>query len=49
MLSNKKHKKSSKTRRDDIQSFIKDQLENKVSFTTGNRTDGRNSDMRLIN
>lgn len=28
-----------KAKRDEIQSFIKDQLENKVSFTTGNRTD----------
>jgi hypothetical protein len=28
-----------KSKRDDIQAHIKDQLENKVSFTTGNRTD----------
>jgi len=28
-----------KAKRDEIQSHIKDQLENKVSFTTGNRTD----------
>lgn len=28
-----------KSKRDEIQSHIKDQLENKVSFTTGNRTD----------
>ena len=31
--------KKIKSRRDDIQKYISDQLENKISFTTGNRTD----------
>jgi hypothetical protein len=31
--------KAIKSRRDDIQKYIKDKLEDKISFTTGNRTD----------
>jgi len=36
-----------KQRMDDIQSYIKDQLENKISFTTGNRTDDAQQRMEL--
>lgn len=39
--------KQIKSRRDDIQNHIKDQLENKISFTTGNRTDAAQQRMEM--
>jgi len=39
--------KQMKARREDIQNYIKDQLENKISFTTGNRTDAAQQRMEM--
>lgn len=39
--------KQMKARREDIQNYIKDQLENKISFTTGNRTDAAQQCMEM--
>jgi len=39
--------KQIKSRKEDIENYIKDQLENKISFTTGNRTDAAQQRMEM--